>query len=138
MILACFLGAVFAAAAAWALHEAQLWRGAAESEGRALERTREQLLREKRVSESFERAAQRDEQRVLQLAEAHRSAVNILRTQYEERVQTLAAECETLKKRVRELEAHEEAPVLDITRDMQNLFAYRGDGVGQLDAAGRE
>lgn len=156
----------FAGACAWALREARIWRGAAMSESRALERAREQLLREKRVSKSFQEAAREESNRLMQQVEKKsflmrdlRAEIDALRTELRKRDaeceklreaedargqlwQMLAdkdTECEKLRTALREAEdAREQVSSIDITTDLRNLLAYKGDGSGQIDPKGRE
>ena len=167
----------FAGAFAWALREARIWKGAAMSESRALERAREQLLREKRVSKSFQEAAHAETRRRFTMAEANRRAMNTMRETQERKVEMLMMEIADLKKRVQEAnaeceklreteearghlwqmladkdteceklrtalreaeDAREQVRSIDITTDLRNLLAYKGDGSGQIDPKGRE
>lgn len=167
----------FAVACAWALREARIWRGAAMSESRALERAREQLLREKRVSKSFQEEAQSEANLKFEMAGLHWRAMNTMQTEHERKVQMLRMEIDDLKKRVQEAnaeceklreaedargqlwqlledkdteceklrtalreaeDAREQVSSIDITTDLRNLLAYKGDGSGQIDPKGRE
>lgn len=156
----------FAGACAWALREARIWKGAAMSESRALERAREQLLQEKRVSQSFQASAREERNRLMQQVEKKSSmmrdmhaCIAAIRQELREKDaeceklreteeargqlwQLLAdkdTECEKLRTALREAEdAREQVSSIDITTDLRNLLAYKGDGSGQIDPKGRE
>lgn len=149
----------FAGACAWALREARIWRGAAMSESRALERAREQLLQEKRVSKSFQEAAREESNRLMRDLRAERVEIDELRKELRKRdaereklreaadarvqlwqlLEDKDTECEKLRTALREAEdAREQVSSIDITTDLRNLLAYKGDGSGQIDPKGRE